>query len=263
MRPKAPRASVLIAIVLAQSVLAASEGWAQAEAPAAPEGFPLPAIDVTLRPARTPEDVTTTLNLFVIITVLSIAPAILVLMTSFTRIIVVLGFMRQALATQQMPPNQVLVGLALFLTMFIMWPVWQQVNTQAYQPYRQGEIQEREALDRALAPVRDFMFRQVRERDLMLFVSLSGIERPETLDDVPTHVLVPSFVISELRTAFEIGFMIYVPFLIIDMVVASTLMSMGMLMLPPIFISLPFKIVMFVLADGWHRLVGSLVESFH
>ena len=170
--------------------------------------------------------------------------------------------MRQALGTQQMPPNQVLVGLALFLTMFVMWPVWEQVNTDAYQPYKNEQIQEQEAFDKAMAPIRDFMFRQTREKDLILFVRLSRIDRPQTIDDVPTRVLVPSFVISELRTAFEIGFMIYVPFLIIDMVVASTLMSMGMLMLPPIFISLPFKIVMFVLADGWNRLVGSLVESF-
>jgi len=263
MKQKLLKTAALILIVLAPVVLAVPPALAQEEmGPTAPEGLTLPAVSIQVGRATSPEDVTTTLNLFVIITVLSIAPAILVLMTSFTRIIVVLGFMRQALGTQQMPPNQVLVGLALFLTMFIMWPVWQQVNTEAYQPYRSGDIQEREALDRALVPVREFMFRQTREKDLILFVSLSGIERPNTFDDIPTHVVVPSFVISELRTAFEIGFMIYVPFLIIDMVVASTLMSMGMLMLPPIFISLPFKIVMFVLADGWNRLVGSLVQSF-
>jgi flagellar biosynthetic protein FliP len=228
-----------------------------------PEGLALPSLEINVGRAETPEDVTTMLNLFVIITVLSIAPAILVLMTSFTRIIVVLGFMRQALATQQMPPNQVLVGLALFLTVFVMAPVWQRVYVEAYQPYSAGELRDREAFDTAMAPLREFMLRQTREKDLMLFVRLSKMERPATYEDIPTYVVVPAYVISELRTAFEIGFMIYVPFLIIDMVVASTLMAMGMLMLPPIFISLPFKIVMFVLADGWYRLVGSLVESFH
>jgi len=262
MKLKYLKPAAFILVVLAEAVLAVPCAYAQPEAPAAPEGFVLPRVTIDVGQAQTPGDVTNTLRLFVIITVLSIAPAILVLMTSFTRIIVVLGFMRQALGTQQMPPNQVLVGLALFLTMFIMWPVWERVNTEAYQPYQNEEIEEREAFDRAMAPIRDFMFDQTREKDLILFVRLSHIERPQAKDDIPTRVLVPSFVISELRTAFEIGFMIYVPFLIIDMVVASTLMSMGMLMLPPIFISLPFKIVMFVLADGWNRLVGSLVDSF-
>jgi len=262
MKLKRLRIAAFILVMLAEVVLAMPRACAQPEAPAAPEGFVLPRVTVGVEPAQSPEDITNVLNLFIIITILSIAPAILVLMTSFTRIIVVFGFMRQALGTQQMPPNQVLVGLALFLTMFIMWPVWEQVNTEAYQPFQAGEIEYREAFDKAITPVRKFMFDQTRQKDLILFVRLSRMERPQTLDDVPTHVLVPSFVISELRTAFEIGFMIYVPFLIIDMVVASTLMSMGMLMLPPIFISLPFKIVMFVLADGWNRLVGSLVESF-
>lgn len=262
MKLKRLRIAAFIMVLLAEVVLAVPQACAQAEAPPAPAGLALPRVTIDVGQAQTPGDVTNTLRLFVIITVLSIGPAILVLMTSFTRIIIVLGFMRQALGTQQMPPNQVLVGLALFLTMFVMWPVWEQVNTDAYQPYKNEQIQEQEAFDKAMAPIRDFMFRQTREKDLILFVRLSRIDRPQTIDDVPTRVLVPSFVISELRTAFEIGFMIYVPFLIIDMVVASTLMSMGMLMLPPIFISLPFKIVMFVLADGWNRLVGSLVESF-
>ena len=261
MKLKRLRIAAFIMVLLAEVVLAVPQACAQAEAPPAPAGLALPRVTIDVGQAQTPGDVTNTLRLFVIITVLSIGPAILVLMTSFTRIIIVLGFMRQALGTQ-MPPNQVLVGLALFLTMFVMWPVWEQVNTDAYQPYKNEQIQEQEAFDKAMAPIRDFMFRQTREKDLILFVRLSRIDRPQTIDDVPTRVLVPSFVISELRTAFEIGFMIYVPFLIIDMVVASTLMSMGMLMLPPIFISLPFKIVMFVLADGWNRLVGSLVESF-
>ena len=252
--------AVAILIVMARSAIAQNTAPA---APAPPTGLTLPRITIDVGRAETPDDVTTTLNLFVIITVLSIAPAILVLMTSFTRIIVVLGFLRQALATQQMPPNQVLVGLALFLTMFVMAPVWQRVYVDAYQPYRNGQLSTEDAFNRAMTPLREFMLRQTRERDLMLFVRLAKIERPRTYQDIPTYVVVPSYVISELRTAFEIGFMIYVPFLIIDMVVASTLMAMGMLMLPPIFISLPFKVVMFVLADGWYRLVGSLVESFH
>ena len=182
--------------------------------------------------------------------------------TSFTRIIVVLGFLRQAMATQQSPPNQVLIGLALFLTFFIMFPTYQQVNEEALQPYIRGEATQTEALTAALAPIRQFMFKQVNPRDLALFINIAGLDRPSVRDDVPTHVLVPAFVLSEMRIAFQMGFVIYIPFLIIDMVVASTLMAMGMMMLPPIFVSLPFKIIMFVLADGWYLLIGSLVQSF-
>ena len=199
------------------------------------------------------------------LTVLTLAPAILVMTTSFTRIIVVFGFLRQAMATQQSPPNQVLVGLALFLTFFIMTPTYQRVYSEALQPYMEGEIETaEEALERGLAPVRDFMFSQLEghPRDLALFIEIAGLERPNTRDDVPTTVLIPAFIISELRIAFQIGFIIYIPFLIIDMVVASTLMAMGMMMLPPVFISLPFKIILFVLVDGWYLLVGSLVRSF-
>lgn len=255
------RRNRVVLLIFFAVVAFAPSVMAQEVAPPEPVG--VPTMSLTFGEAQGPDDVTRLINLFIIITIISIAPAILVLMTSFTRIIVVLGFMRQALATQQMPPNQVLVGLALFLTMFIMAPVWQRVYVDAYQPLTSGEIGVEEAYDKAITPLREFMLRQTREKDLMLFVRLSRGERPETYADIPTHVIVPAYVISELRTAFEIGFMIYVPFLIIDMVVASTLMAMGMLMLPPIFISLPFKIVMFVLADGWYRLVGSLVESFH
>ena len=193
---------------------------------------------------------------------LSLAPAILVMVTSFTRIIVVLGLLRQALGTQQMPPNQVLVGLALFLTFFVMAPTYNEVNKQALQPYLQKSLTHEEAFKRALVPVRKFMLRQTREKDLGLFVHLSKIQAPRGPDDVPTHALIPAFMISELKTAFQIGFVIFIPFLIIDMVIASALMSMGMLMLPPIFISLPFKIILFVLADGWFLVIGSLVRSF-
>lgn len=216
----------------------------------------------SIEQAAQPGQVSTTLLVFLLVTVLSLAPAILVMTTAFTRIIVVLGFLRQAMATQQTPPNQVLIGLALFLTFFIMAPTYQRVYDDALQPYMRQEITQSEAVDAALDPIREFMFRQTDPRDLALFIRIAKLERPRVPADVPTHVLIPAFAISELRTAFVMGFKIYIPFLIIDMVVASTLMSMGMLMLPPVFVSLPFKIIMFVLADGWGLLAGGLVRSF-
>ncbi len=213
--------------------------------------------------ATSPGGVSSTLFIFFLITVLTLAPAILVMTTSFTRIIVVLGFLRQAMATQQSPPAQVLVSLALILTVFIMAPVYRRINSEALQPYINQEIGQEEALQKAIAPVRDFMFNQVRDKDLVTFLEIAKLPPPDTPDDVPTHVLIPAFIISELRIAFWMGFFLYIPFLIIDMVVASTLMSMGMMMLPPVFVSLPFKIAMFVLADGWNRVVMSLVMSFN
>ncbi len=201
-------------------------------------------------------------QLFMLITVLSLAPAILVLMTSFTRIVVVLSFVRNALGTQQLPPTQIIIGLSLFLTFFVMMPTFSEVNSAALQPYLQSEITKEQALDNAEQPLRTFMFKQTREKDLELFVSLSKTERPRTYGDIPTHVLIPAFVISELKTAFQMGFAIFIPFMIIDMIVASTLMSMGMMMMPPMMISLPFKILLFVLVDGWHLVVQSLVTSF-
>ncbi len=250
--------AVLLISVLALGVTSFPRVVCAQEAPP----LPVPRISFEVGTAETPEEVSTTLQILFIITILAIAPALLVMLTCFTRIIIVLGFLRQALATQQMPPNQVLVGLALFMTFFVMAPVGTQINQTALQPYLNNEIGQRAALERALEPVRDFMFKQTRQKDLELFVRLSKMERPRNRDDVPTHVLIPAFVINELRVAFQIGFVIYIPFLIIDMVVASVLMSMGMLMLPPIFISLPFKVIMFVLADGWHLLANSLVTSF-
>ena len=225
-------------------------------------GIVIPRIGIELGRAETPQQVSTTLQLLFLLTVLSLAPAILVMVTSFTRIIVVLGLLRQALGTQQLPPNQVLVGLALFLTFFVMAPTYTDVNRTALQPYLKKQISHEEAFRRGIDPVREFMFKQTREKDLGLFVHLSKISPPRSPQDVPTHVLIPAFMISELKTAFQIGFVIFIPFLIIDMVIASALMSMGMLMLPPIFISLPFKIILFVLADGWYLVVGSLVKSF-
>ena len=211
-----------------------------------------------------PENISTTLAVVFLVTVISLAPAILVMTTSFTRIVVVLGFLRQAMATQQSPPNQILIGLALFLTFFIMAPTYQAVNEQALQPYLRGEITDQgELWQAAVTPVREFMFRQVNPKDLALFLEVAKLPRPETPDDVPTHVLIPGFVLSEMRIAFQIGFIIYIPFLIIDMMVASTLMAMGMMMLPPVFVSLPFQIIMFVIADGWFLLIGSLTRSFN
>ncbi|VBB42486.1 flagellar biosynthesis protein [uncultured Desulfatiglans sp.] len=202
------------------------------------------------------------LQIFLLMTVLSLAPAILIMLTSFTRIAIVLSILRQAIGTQQMPPNQVVIGLALFLTLFIMTPVWQTVNHNALQPYLKQEITQSEALDKATGPIRDFMIKQTREKDLALMVEIARMERPNNIQDIPTTVLIPSFVISELKTAFQMGFMLYIPFLIIDMVVASVLLSMGMMMLPPIMISLPFKLMLFVLADGWYLIVGAVVKSF-
>ncbi|HHZ13081.1 MAG TPA: flagellar type III secretion system pore protein FliP [Clostridiales bacterium] len=195
-------------------------------------------------------------------TILTLAPSILIMMTSFTRIIIVLSFTRNALGTQQMPPNQVLIGLALFLTFFIMSPIGTEINERAISPYLAGQIGQEQALEEAMEPIRNFMFKQTREKDLAMFVNLSSIPKPETLADIPNNVLIPSFIISELKTAFQMGFLIYVPFIVVDMVVASTLMSMGMMMLPPVMISLPFKILLFVMVDGWNLVVKTLVTGF-
>ena len=224
---------------------------------------PLPSIKLGIGTASGPQEVSQSLQILFLLTVLSLAPAILMLTTSFTRIIIVLGFLRQALGTQQIPPNQVLLGLALFLTFFNMNPIFTEINNTALQPYMRGELKQEAALNKALEPMRGFMFRQTRQKDLALFVYLSKSPRPATPADVPTLVLIPSFVLSELKTAFQMGFLIYIPFLIIDMVVASTLMSMGMMMLPPVTISLPFKILLFVMIDGWHLIVRSLMTSFN
>jgi len=230
------------------------DGWAQ-------QG--LPTLSVGINTSSDSGDIAVTLQIILLLTILSLAPALLIMLTSFTRIVVVLSFLRHAVGTQQMPPNQLLVGLALFLTLFIMMPVGQQAYQEGIHPFLNDEITRDEALERTAAPIRLFMLRQTREEDLSLFVHLSETPVPENADDIPTQVLIPSFIISELRMAFQIGFLLFVPFLIIDMVVASILMSMGMMMLPPIMVSLPFKILLFVLVDGWHLLVRSLVLSFY
>jgi len=222
----------------------------------------LPSVNLGFKSTNNPQEIVSAIKILMVLTVLTLAPAILIMMTSFTRIIIVLSFVRQALGTQNMPPNQLLVGLALFLTMFIMAPFFNKVNQDALQPFLNNQITQDAAIERGMAPIRVFMFAQTRAQDLELFVRLSKMEQPRTRADVPSTVLIPAFVLSELKTAFIIGFIIYLPFLVIDMVAASVLMAMGMMMLPPVVISLPFKIMLFVLVDGWTLLVGSLVKSF-
>lgn len=204
-----------------------------------------------------------TLKILITLTAIGLAPIMLLLLTSYTRIIIVLHFTRTALNTQSSPPNQVLIALALFLTVFIMSPVLMQINTEAIQPFEKNEITQEEALTRGLAPLREFMYKQTETKDVRMFLEIAGIDKVEGLEDIPTTVLIPSFVVGELRIAFIIGFLIYIPFIVIDMVVASTLMSMGMMMLPPTTISMPFKILLFVLADGWNLIIGNLVKTFY
>ena len=208
-------------------------------------------------------DGTNAIQILLLVGGITLVPALLFTVTGFTRIIIVLGFIRSGLGTPTAPPNQVLIGIAFFLTLFVMQPTLKDMKTQAWDPLSSGKITQVQALDRAQGPLREFMFKQTRESDLALFAGLAKIDRPKTRKDIPTHVLIPAFTLSELKTAFQIGFLIFLPFLVIDIVVSSTLMSMGMVMLPPVFISLPFKILLFVLVDGWNLVTRSLVESFH
>lgn len=224
---------------------------------------PVPfSFDLNVSAAEDGEDVVSSLQILFILTLIALAPSLLMMMTSFTRTIIVLHFVRSALGTQQTPPNQILIGIALFLTLFIMSPVLKEINEEALKPYSAGEISQEVAIERGLEPLREFMLKQVSDKDLKLFMDINEMEPVTNFDEIPTEVLIPAFLISELRAAFIIGFLIYIPFIIIDMVVASTLMSMGMMMLPPVMISLPFKILLFVAADGWGLIIGRLVESF-
>lgn len=234
---------IIISLVIGQSVQAA------------PDSIPLP-------DAQQPQEFVDSINILVLLTILTLLPSILILFTSFTRIIVVFSLLRNALATQQTPPNQVLIGLALLLTFFIMSPVYGEVMDEAINPYLEGNISQEQAIEVGKEPLKEFMLRQTREKDLALFVNISEEELPEDRLDVSFTTLVPAFVISELKTAFQIGFLLYIPFIVIDLVVASILMSMGMFMLPPVSISLPFKLLLFILVDGWNLIVKSLVESF-
>jgi flagellar biosynthesis protein FliP len=203
------------------------------------------------------------LQILILLTVLALVPTILIMTTSFTRIVIVLSFIRNALGTHQMPPNQVLIGIALFMTLFIMMPAVQEINQESIQPFLNEEITQEEAFQNAERPLREFMLKQTRSKDLSLFINMARTEKPKSYDEVPMTVLIPAFIVSELRIAFQIGFLVYVPFLLIDFIVASVLMSMGMMMVPPVMISLPFKILLFVMVDGWYLLTNSLMTSFN
>ena len=230
--------------------------------PSTSEAVGLPTVTFGIEDADSPQQVSSALQVLFVLTVLSVAPAILLMTTCFTRIVIVLGFVRQAMGTQNMPPTQVILGLSLFLSFFIMSPTLNTINEEALQPYINEQIDQSEALTKAIQPMRDFMFSQVRESELSLLTEITMEDGPETQEEVPTMTLIPAFMLSELKRAFQMGFMIYIPFLVIDMIVASILMSMGMMMLPPVIISMPFKLLLFVLVDGWSLVVGSLVKSF-
>lgn len=252
-----PALTALAALAaVAAVVLVGDLAWAQPVAPTPPTG------GVSISMSGGGDDVAGVLKLVFLMTVLALVPALLMTMTCFTRIIIVFAFLRQAMGTQQTPPNQVLIGLSLFLTLFIMAPTLAEVEQQAYEPYIAGEISTTEALEQGSVPLRDFMLKQTRDKDLGLFYQVSGKPKPTTVEEVPMMVVIPAFILSELKTAFEIGFLIYIPFLIVDMLIASVLMSMGMMMLPPVVVSLPFKLLLFVMIDGWFLIVGTLIQSF-
>ncbi|MCK8823537.1 flagellar type III secretion system pore protein FliP [Fuchsiella alkaliacetigena] len=250
--------SILIILAVVLLIVIASQGIAQAQ-----PTFNIPDINLEIDNADGNQDLVLPLQIILLLTVLSLAPAILIMLTSFVRVVVVLSLIRRALATQTMPPNQVIIGLAIFLSVFIMAPVWGQVYDNAVQPYLAEEIDQTEAYEEAIEPIREFMFNQTREQDVALFIDLADLERPANENEVPTYVLIPAYVISELQMAFQIGFIVYLPFIVIDMIVASVLMSMGMMMLPPVMISLPFKVLLFVLVDGWYLVIRSLVMTFN
>lgn len=231
----------------------------QQNAPTSPQ---IPRIDLSITPVDGKEDYSVAIQVLILLTVLSFGPAFITMMTSFTRLVVVFGFLRQALGTQQSPPTQVLVGIALFLTIYIMSPVFNDINENAIEPYMAETITQKEALDKAAVPIKRFMLKQTREKDLLLFMDMSGTEQVSSVEDMPLFVVTPAFVISELRVAFEIGFLLFLPFLVIDLVVSSVLLAMGIMFLPPITVSLPFKILVFVLTDGWYLIVESLMTSF-
>lgn len=228
----------------------------------ADENITIPTINLSLSAPNSPEQLVTSLNVLIVLTILTLAPSIIFVATSFLRLIIVFGFLRQAMGTQQMPPTTLLISLALVLTFFIMEPVGQKAYDEGVKPYLEEQISYQEAFVRGVKPFKEFMINNTREKDLALFFRIRNLQNPATIDDVPLSIAAPAFMISEIKTAFEIGFLLYLPFLIIDMVVSSVLMSMGMMMLPPVMISLPFKLLIFVLVDGWNLLVGNLVESF-
>ena len=224
--------------------------------------MPIPKIAFDITQATGPKDVALSLQILFLLSILTLAPSIIIMTTAFTRVVIVLDFVKRALSLQQMPPNQVIVGLSLFLTFFIMAPTFTEMNDKALQPYLNGQISNQQFFDKGMAPLRDFMFRQTREKDIALFVKLSKIEKPKNKNDIPSYCLIPAFMISELKIAFEIGVFLFIPFIVIDMIIASVLMAMGMIMLPPVMISLPFKLILFILVDGWNLLIYELVRSF-
>lgn len=235
-----------------------TSSWA---APAAPSAG-LPSINIAVNSANTPQQVSQGLQILILLTILTLAPSLLIMTTSFTRMVIVLSLVRQGIGTPTLPPNQVLVSLALILSFFVMAPTFKTMNDTAIQPYLSGKLAQDVALTKAMDPLRSFMFKQTNEKDIGLFVKLAKLPEPKTTQDVPTYVLLPAFVISELKTAFQLGFVVFLPFLVIDLVVSSILVSMGMLFLPPMTVSLPFKIILFVLVDGWHLLCEALVKGF-
>lgn len=224
--------------------------------------YAVPAVSLTVDDVTSPNEITSSIQILLIITIIALAPSILVMMTSFTRFIIVFYFLRSALGTQQSPPNQILIGLALFMTLFLMFPIFSNIKAEAWDPYRSGEITEEVAFTRATDPLKEFMTSQAYEKDISLFMSMSNTEPVENIQDLPLNVVIPAFMIGELKKGFMIGFLIYIPFIVIDMVVASVLMAMGMMMLPPASISLPFKILLFIMIDGWNLICGELVRSF-
>lgn len=253
---------IALPVALSAGLFCASASFAADGLVPGTSGVSLPSLSLSFQDASKPADTANVIKIILMLTVLSLAPAILIMMTSFTRIVVVLSFVRQALGTQNLPPNQLIVGLAMFLTFFVMAPTFQEVSKTAIEPYMENRMDQKAALENAMKPLRQFMFSQTREKDLELFLSLSKSAKPRNREEVSSFVLIPSFVISELKTAFQIGFMLYLPFLVLDLVVSSVLMAMGMMMLPPMMISLPFKILLFVLVDGWDLVIGSLMKSF-
>ena len=250
--------NIKVVVIVMLLLIVVSQGVAYAETDLSLFGK-----DISITDSTNPEGYVSSIQLLVVFTVLTLAPSILMMMTSFTKILVVLSFVRKALGTQQIPQNQILIGLALFLTFFIMSPVVSEINDDALQPYIKEEISQQQMTENVMKPIREFMFKQTKEKDIGLFLKISEIEEVETIDDIPTKILIPSFIISEIKAAFQIGFIIFVPFLVIDMVVASTLMAMGMMMLPPAMIALPFKLLLFIMVDGWNLIIGQLVSSFN
>jgi len=249
-------------VLLLTAILARDFAWPGQALAQGGNMVPIPTISISMDQADDPERIATVINILFLMTVLALAPSILILMTSFVRIVVVFSFLKQGMGTQNSPPNQVIISLALFMTFYLMMPVWKDMEAKAFKPFMAHEITQSVALERALVPIREFMFLQTREKDLALFMQIAGESRPLNKAEVPTMSLIPAFVISELKTAFTIGFLLYIPFVVIDMVVASVLLSMGMMMLPPVMVSLPFKLMLFVLVDGWNLIVGSIIRSF-